>query len=100
MEKLLRVLFWGMLVSFLGSLPLGTMNITVTQISVQAGIQDGFAFALGSMLVEVAIVRIALITMKWITGQHKLFRVLEYLTTSVILLLSITSFVAAYKMSG
>jgi len=100
MEKLLRVLFWGMLVSFLGSLPLGTMNITVTQISVQAGIQAGFAFALGSMLVEVGIVRIALITMKWITGQHKLFRVLEYLTTSVILLLSITSFVAAYRMSG
>ena len=100
MEKFLRVLFWGALVSFLGSLPLGTMNVTVTQISVQTGIQDGFAFALGSMLVEVGIVRIALITMKWITGQHKLFRLLEYLTTSLIIFLSVTSFVAAYKMNG
>jgi threonine/homoserine/homoserine lactone efflux protein len=100
MQNLFRVLFWGMLVSFLGSLPLGTMNVTITQISVQTGIEDGFAFAFGSMLVEVGIVRIALITMKWITEQHKLFRLLEYLTISVILLLSITSFVAAYKMSG
>ncbi len=100
MQKIFQVLFWGMLVSFLGSLPLGTMNVTVTQISVQTGIEDGFAFAFGSMLVEVGIVRIALITMKWITEQHKLFRLLEYLTISVILLLSITSFVAAYKMSG
>jgi threonine/homoserine/homoserine lactone efflux protein len=100
MQNFFRVLFWGMLVSFLGSLPLGTMNVTITQISVQTGIADGFAFAFGSMLVEVGIVRIALITMKWITEQHKLFRLLEYLTISVILLLSITSFVAAYKMSG
>jgi len=100
MQKFFRVLFWGMLVSFLGSLPLGTMNVTITQISVQTGIQDGFAFAFGSMLIEVAIVRIALITMKWITEQRKIFRLLEYLTTSVILLLSITSFIAAYKMSG
>ena len=100
MHQFFRVFFWGMLVSFLGSLPLGTMNVTVTQISVQAGIRDGFVFAWGSTVIEVIIVRSALITMKWITGQHKLFRFLEYITISVILFLSIASFVAAYKMSG
>jgi len=100
MHQFFRVFFWGMLVSFLGSLPLGTMNVTVTQISVQAGIRGGFVFAWGSMVIEVIIVRIALITMKWVTGQHKLFRFLEYITISVILFLSIASFVAAYKMSG
>ena len=100
MQQFFRVFFWGMLVSFLGSLPLGTMNVTVTQISVQTGVPDGFAFAWGSMVIEVIIVRIALLTMKWITGQHKLFRFLEYITISVILFLSIASFVAAYKMSG
>src|SRR5690349_16690380 len=100
MHKFLRIFSWGMLVSFLGSLPLGTMNVTVTQISVQTGIRDGFAFAWGSMVIEVIIVRVALITMKWITGQHKLFRFLEYITISVVLFLSIASFVAAYRMSG
>jgi threonine/homoserine/homoserine lactone efflux protein len=100
MQKLFRVFFWGMLVSFLGSLPLGTMNVTVTQISVQKGIADGFAFAIGSMLIEVIIVRIALITMKWLAKQHKLFRLLEYITTSIILFLAVASFVAAYKMTG
>jgi len=100
MQKLLRPLFWGMLVSFLGSLPLGTMNVTVTQLSVTNGIKAAFFFATGSMIVEVIIVRIALVTFKWLARQHKLFRLLEYITTSVILFLAIASFVAAYKMAG
>jgi len=100
MQKLLRVSFWGMLVSFLGSLPLGTMNVTVTQLSVSEGIRAGFLFATGSMIVEVIIVRIALVTMKWLARQHRIFSLLEYVTTSVILLLAIASFVAAYRMTG
>jgi len=100
MPKLFRVFFWGMLVSFLGSLPLGTMNVTVTQLSVQNGIRAGFLFAAGAMIVEVIIVRIALVTMKWLARQHKLFLLLEYVTTSLILFLAVASFVAAYKMTG
>jgi threonine/homoserine/homoserine lactone efflux protein len=100
MQKLFRVFFWGMLVSFLGSLPLGTMNVVVTQISVHRGIRDGFEFAIGSMVIEVIIVRIALVSIKWLAKQHKLFRLLEYVTTSVIFFLAVTSFIAAYKMTG
>lgn len=100
MQSIMRVFFWGMLVSFLGSLPLGTMNVTVTQISVQRGIADGFVFATGSMIVEVIIVRIALVGMKWMAKQHRLFLFLEYVATSIILFLAIASFVAAYKMTG
>jgi len=75
-------------------------GIRQPQIAGQLGLSQARVSRLLKQVVEVGIVRIALITMKWITGQHKLFRVLEYLTTSVILLLSITSFVAAYRMSG
>jgi threonine/homoserine/homoserine lactone efflux protein len=100
MPNLFRVFFWGMLVSLLGSLPLGTMNVTVTQLSVHNGIKAGFLFAVGAMIVEVIIVRIALVTMKWLARQHKLFLLLEYVTTSVILFLAVASFVAAYKMTG
>jgi len=100
MQKLLRVSFWGMLVSFLGSLPIGTMNVTVTQLSVSDGIKAGFLFATGSMIVEVIIVRMTLVTMKWLVRQHRLFHLLEYVTTSVILFLAFASFVAAYKMTG
>ena len=100
MQKLFRVFFWGMLVSFLGSLPLGTMNVTVTQLSVHNGIKAGFLFAAGAMVVEVVIVRIALVTIKWLARQHKLFLILEYATTSLIIFLAVASFVAAYKMTG
>jgi hypothetical protein len=36
--SILSGIFLGMVVSFLGSLPLGTMNVTATQISIQTGI--------------------------------------------------------------
>ena len=100
MQKLLRVLFWGMLVSFLGTLPLGTMNVTVTQLSASDGIYAGLLFATGAMIVEVIIVRIALVTIKWLARQHRLFRLLEYVTTSIILFLAIASLMAAYSMTG
>jgi threonine/homoserine/homoserine lactone efflux protein len=100
MQKLLRVSFWGMLVSFLGSLPLGTMNVTVTQLSVSDGIKAGLLFATGAMIVEVIIVRVALVSIKWLARQHRLFRLLEYVTTSIILFLAIASFTAAYSMTG
>src|SRR4030095_13091594 len=100
MPKLFRVFFWGMLISFLGSLPLGTMNITVTQLSVRRGIASGFEFAMGSMIVEVIIVRISLVTMDWLAKRQKLFRLLEFLTASVIMFLAVASFIAAYKMAG
>lgn len=100
MEKLVRIFFWGLAISFLGSLPLGTMNVTVTHISLQQGIHNGYSFAWGSMIVEVIIVRIALEAMSWLLKQHKIFRVLEYITTSLVFFLAIGSFIAAYNMSG
>ena len=100
MQKLSRVFFWGMLVSFLGSLPLGTMNVTVTQLSVHGGFRLGFLFATGSMIVEIIIVRTVLVTVKWLVRQHRLFQLLEYVTTTVILFLAIASFIAAYRMTS
>ncbi len=99
MDKLVKVFFWGMLVSFLGSLPLGTMNVTSTHIAAQQGVKPAMIYASGSMLVEIIIVRLALIGMNWLKGRQKLFRLLEMLTLSLIIFLAVASFVAAYRMT-
>ncbi len=99
MDKLVKVFFWGMLVSFLGSLPLGTMNITSTHIAAQQGVKPAMIYASGSMLVEIIIVRLALIGMNWLKGRQKLFRLLEMFTLSLIIFLAVASFVAAYRMT-
>ena len=100
MNQLTKLFLTALLVSFLGSLPLGTSNVTITHLTVREGLQAAAWFAIGATLVEVAYVRIAMMAMKWILKQQKLFRFFEWLTLALILLLAIGSFRAAIAMSG
>ncbi len=100
MPKFLRIFFWGLIISFLGSLPLGTLNVAAMQIGIQETIKDAIYFSLGSLLVEMIYVRISLIGVDWIRKQRKLMKVMEWITLIIILALAVGSFVAAAKGSG
>jgi len=95
--KLLRVFFWGMMVSFLGSLPLGTLNVAAMQISVQESIQNAVYFSLGSLLTEMIYVRISLVGIDWVRKQKTLFKWLEWITLGIVVALAVGSFIAASK---
>lgn len=95
MPKLLRIFITGLFISFLGTLPLGTLNIAAMQISVSDGIRPALYFACGVLLVEIIYVRISLVAMDWVRRQQRLFRILEWATLFIILALAIASFVAA-----
>jgi threonine/homoserine/homoserine lactone efflux protein len=94
---LVKVFFWGMVVSFLGSLPLGTLNVAAMQISVQEGIKNAFYFSLGSLLIEMIYVRISMVGINWIRKQKKLFRWMEWITLGIVIALAIGSFIAAMQ---
>ncbi|MGN6299203.1 MAG: LysE family translocator [Ginsengibacter sp.] len=94
---LIKVFFWGLLVSFLGSLPLGTLNVAAMQISVQESVHNAILFALGSLTVEMIYVRISLVGINWVRKQKKLFRYMEWITVAIVLALAIGSFAAAMK---
>jgi len=95
MSKLARIFFTGMLISFLGSLPLGTLNVAAMQISISDGLYPAFLFSFGSLLAEVVYVRLSLIAMDWIRKQQKLLKILEWVTLGIVLALAISSFYAA-----
>lgn len=95
MPPLLKIFFIGMLISFLGSLPLATMNVAAMQIAISETIGTAMLFSLGSLLVEVIYVRISLVAINWIQRQKTLFRILEYVTLIIILVLAAFSFYAA-----
>jgi threonine/homoserine/homoserine lactone efflux protein len=95
MPPLLKIFFTGMLVSFLGSLPLGTLNIAAMQISVSDGVMAAMLFSLGSLLVEIIYVRISLVAMDWIRKQERIFKILEYITLIIVIALAVSSFYAA-----
>ena len=84
-----------MLISFLGSLPLGTLNVAAMQIGISDGVLQATFFSLGSLLAEVIYVRLSLVAMDWIRKKEKIFRALEWVTLIIILLLAASSFYAA-----
>lgn len=99
MKGLVKIFWVGMLVSFLGSLPLGVLNIAAMQIAITESVRNALLFSLGSLTAEMVYVRLSLVAMDWIRKQEKIFKWLEWLTLLVILALAISSFFAALHPS-
>ena len=97
MKQYSIIFFWGMFISFLGTLPPGALNITATQITAQQGQGAAVVFAVASMLTEVIIVRLALTSMKRIIARKRLFQILELLTAALLLAMTVGCFIAATK---
>ena len=92
---LVKVFLWGMIVSFLGTLPLGTLNVAAMQISVEESIRNAMYFSLGSLLTEMAYVRISLVGINWVRKQKKIFKWMEWIALAIVAALAAGSFIAA-----
>ena len=95
MPKLVRIFMTGLFISFLGSLPLGTLNVAAMQISISDGVQPAILFSAGSLIAEMVYVRLSLIAMDWVRKQQKLFKILEWVTFGIVLALALSGFYAA-----
>ena len=100
MPKFLRIFLWGLLISFLGSLPLGTLNVAAMQIGIQESITNALYFSFGSLLVEMAYVRLSLVGIDWVRKQEKLMKAMEWITLAIIVALAVGSFIAASHSNG
>ncbi|WP_460555518.1 LysE family translocator [Ferruginibacter profundus] len=100
MKKLLKIFSWGLVISFLGSLPLGTLNVAAMQIGIQESITDAMYFSFGSLLVEMVYVRLSLVGIDWVRKQEKLMKAMEWVTLAIIVALAVGSFIAAAKGGG
>ena len=85
------------MISFLGSLPLGTLNIAAMQIGIYEGVKNAMYFSLGSLIVEMIYVRISLIGINWLQKQQRLMQIMQWITFGIIMLLAFGSFYAAIK---
>ncbi len=95
MKQLVIIFFTGMGISFLGSLPLGTLNIAAMQIGMQESIAAAMWFSLGSLLVEMIYVRISLVGISWMLQRKQLMKWLDWITLLIVLALAAGSFIAA-----
>ncbi|MEJ7627827.1 MAG: LysE family transporter [Ferruginibacter sp.] len=94
---MLRIFLWGLMISFLGSLPMGTLNVTAMQIGIQESIKDALLFSSGSLLVEMIYVRISLVAINWVRKQQRVMKIMEWLTFLIIMALAVGSIMAAIK---
>lgn len=97
MPVYLRIFYWAFGISFLGSLPLGTLNVTVTNLVVNKGINEAIQFAAAAVLVEILMVRIAVVTVHKLEKQKKLFRLFTIITCAILLTLAVISLKAAIR---
>lgn len=89
----------GMMVSFLGQLPLGNMSITATQIGLEEDFKKAWLFSLGAALVEMIYLRIALSGMSWVVAHQVFFTVMNWLAIVLFFTLGVISFVAASRQT-
>ncbi|RYG46901.1 MAG: lysine transporter LysE [Chitinophagaceae bacterium] len=95
-----KIFVTGMFISFLGTLPLGTLNVAAMQISVTDGLIPAVYFVLGAMVVEIFYVRISLVAMDWVRKNERVFRWLEWISIAVVAALAVTTFIAAANPDG
>ena len=95
MQKLIRIFFTGLFISFLGSLPLGTLNIAAMQIAIAETVKAAIFFSLGSLTAEIIYVRLSLVAMDWVRKQQKILKALEWVTLVIVLALAVSSFYTA-----
>jgi threonine/homoserine/homoserine lactone efflux protein len=95
MPQVIKILMWGFIVSFLGSLPLGTLNVAAMQIGISDGIKPALLFSAGSLTAEIVYVRMSLVAMDWVRKQEKILKALEWITVIIVLALAASSFWAA-----
>lgn len=95
MLKYFKVGFYGFLISFLGTLPLGTINITAFNIAASSTVNDAVWFSIAVVLVELIVVLFTLIGNEKINFEGKLFYYLIPIGVVLLLYMSVNSFMTA-----
>src|ERR1700686_2569777 len=89
--------FLGMILSFFGQRPLGTMSMTATQIAVQENFRNAWKYSIGVALGEIIYLRGVLSGMQWIIRHQLLFTFFNWITAAFFGVLGILSFITARK---
>ncbi len=100
MKSIFRAFYSGMSISFFGSIVIGTIGLSAMQISITEGARPAIYFSLGSITAEVFYVRLLLVALVWLRKQERIFKIMEWVTVGIVILLAIGSFIAALGHHG
>ena len=95
MSKHVKILLLGLLISFLGTLPFGTLNMTAFHIAAAQSEDKAIVFAIGVVIVEMIVVRITLSGARRINFKDKFAFYLLPFAIGLLLYLSVSSFMSS-----
>lgn len=98
MARYIKLFITAFSISFIGALPIGTLNTNVANYTLNNNFIGAFEFGLAAIMVEVGLVRIALILLDKLGHLQKLFRYLSIVFCFAILFLAYKSLEAAFHM--
>jgi threonine/homoserine/homoserine lactone efflux protein len=93
-----RLFFAALLISFTGSLPVGTLNASIADLTINMGSGAAFQFGMGAILVEVGLVRISFVAVRRLAGLQRLVLLFRVFACAIVLVLAGFSLNAAWQM--
>ncbi|MFE3872080.1 hypothetical protein ACFX5F_12690 [Flavobacterium sp. ZS1P70] len=98
--RALKNIFVGLLVSFIGSIPLGYLNIIGFEIYSKFGIKSLVFYLLGVISVEVFVIYFTLIFAKKLVNNKKLMKAIDYFAIVFLFVLAYSFYAHANQTSG
>lgn len=93
----IKLFLWASGISFLGSLPVGTLNVSAANLAINKGVYEAAQFSAGAILVEMIMVRIALFAVKKIEGLF--LNLFSLLSSFILIIIAVISLHAALHMT-
>lgn len=95
-----KIFLAGVLISFFGALPLGTLNVVALQILMNSGEMNSLYFVAGCIMVEVVYVRISLIAMDKVIRHEILIRMMNWISLLFMIILALSSIMSSVNQGG
>jgi len=95
-----RLFFWAMLISFLGTLPLGTLNLSVANYAFLGNLPGAVGFSVAAIAVEMFLVWVALMVIRRLERLAVFLKIFNLVSTGVLLFLAFSSLLAALEMEA
>ena len=93
--KALKNIFVGFLVSFVGSIPLGYLNVIGFDIYSKLGMNSLFFFLLGVISVEMFVIYFTLIFAKQLVNNKKLMKIIDFFAIFFLLIIGYSFYASA-----
>ena len=93
--KALKNIFVGFLVSFIGSIPLGYLNVIGFEIYIKLGMNSLIFFLLGVICVEMFVIYFTLIFAKQLVNNKKLMKFIDFFAVFFLLIIGYSFYASA-----